>query len=537
MKKKIGNYLLSFLLIFLLIRCSFDHLENDLNQTKGFTSKTKVNLLKGKEAKKVYDKLINYAEKNSKLKLHKSGTILAKGGTATIDYSQVMEVIDTLGNYNYTFRIINHPEDDYNTFHNLLVNFDENSEVYWIKYDNTLDNKDFGNETTMTYEKLTSSVPCDPITTNPSNGSSPGGGDAGVGIGTTPGGGDSGSSGGSGGSGSGSGGGTGGSSGSGTGSSDFPEFEAPDDPCTYVTLNWCIENAPSNIDETFSLRVEDCSCLWSRSSRYYRTANGDLIITNVSSFLPNPCDPPGDIGVLLPGNKPPCEVLKEMMDPLKYNAQSYINNLKNMLPNANVEYAYSFKREMDPSTGTYNYPTQPLNTGNQTSVDISTGFNFFGGIHLHTKDLYSTFSFGDLVFLSDATTANYNASNGVINDNEVVLMLVSANPENPNNPSVKSLVVNDRFALSYKVNQMLEDPKLVDQNLTKEDKIKELNRFLYLEYKNDHAKFLKKFEGFGFSMYDYYQPNANSTGEWRKATTAILNNQSVILYLSDGYCN
>lgn len=80
MKKKIGNYLLSFLLIFLLIRCSFDHLENDLNQTIGFTSKTKVNLLKGKEAKKVYDKLINYAEENSKLKLHKSGTILAKGG-------------------------------------------------------------------------------------------------------------------------------------------------------------------------------------------------------------------------------------------------------------------------------------------------------------------------------------------------------------------------------------------------------------------------------------------------------------------------
>lgn len=310
-----------------------------------------------------------------------------------------MEVIDTLGNYNYTFRIINHPEDDYNTFHNLLVNFDENSEVYWIKYDNTLDNKDFGNETTMTYEKLTSSVPCDPITTNPSNGSSPGGGDAGVGIGTTPGGGDSGSSGGSGGSGSGSGGGTGGSSGSGTGSGDFPEFEAPDDPCTYVTLNWCIENAPSNIDETFSLRVEDCSCLWSRSSRYYRTANGDLIITNVSSFLPNPCDPPGDIGVLLPQVfEDNCKSLKKIVDD---SIQKHALNNLNEVKGGTTEKGWAFRNF--PGTNSTASPTvMPQNPKEPHSVDFSNhqGSNYFGYAHCHTDPedgAIQMFSFKDIV--------------------------------------------------------------------------------------------------------------------------------------------
>jgi len=158
-------------------------------------------------------------------------------------------------------------------------------------------------------------------------------------------------------------------------------------------------------------------------------------------------------------------------------------------------------------------------------------------IHLHTKDLYQTFSFGDKVNLLDNTNASYNPANGIINDNEAVLMLVSVNPQDANNPSVKSLVVNDRFALSNKVNQMLNDPNIVKQSLSRNDKIEFITKKLYNEYGHNHAKFLETFKDFGISMYDYYQPNANSTGEWRKATTAILNNQSVILYLPDGYCN
>lgn len=39
----------------------------------------------------------------------------------TIDFNSILQVIDTLGIKNYTFRIINHPNDDYKTFHNLVV--------------------------------------------------------------------------------------------------------------------------------------------------------------------------------------------------------------------------------------------------------------------------------------------------------------------------------------------------------------------------------------------------------------------------------
>ncbi|HUH51430.1 MAG TPA: hypothetical protein VLZ11_04990 [Flavobacterium sp.] len=47
-----------------------------------------------------------------------------------------MEVIDTLGIKNYTFKILNHPEDNYKTFHNLVLTEKENSlEVTVLKYE------------------------------------------------------------------------------------------------------------------------------------------------------------------------------------------------------------------------------------------------------------------------------------------------------------------------------------------------------------------------------------------------------------------
>ncbi len=47
-----------------------------------------------------------------------------------------MEAIDTLGIKNYTFKILNHPEDNYKTFHNLVLTEKENSlEVTVLKYE------------------------------------------------------------------------------------------------------------------------------------------------------------------------------------------------------------------------------------------------------------------------------------------------------------------------------------------------------------------------------------------------------------------
>lgn len=291
----------------------------------------------------------------------------------------------------------------------------------------------------------------------------------------------------------------------------------------------CFDSPPTpNSEKIYDVITwsQDCSSSSAGGGGGSGGGSGDEVLTV-------PFDKDEDVNLL----KPPCEVLKEMMDPLKYNAQVYINTLKSMLPNANVEYSFSIKRVLDPSTGSYSYPPQQLTTGTQTSVNISSGFGFYGGIHLHTKDLYQTFSFGDIVNLLDNTNASYNPANGIINDNEAVLMLVSVNPQDANNPSVKSLTVNDRSALYNKVNQMLDNSNFAKQNLTREEKIEKLSRILYLKYGHDHAKFLETFKDFGISMYDYYQPNATSPGTWRKATIAQLNNQPSVLYLPDGYCN
>jgi hypothetical protein len=53
-----------------------------------------------------------------------------------IDYTKILEVIDSVGIKNYTFLIKNHPEDDYKTFHNLIMNVKPTNEleVYLYKY-------------------------------------------------------------------------------------------------------------------------------------------------------------------------------------------------------------------------------------------------------------------------------------------------------------------------------------------------------------------------------------------------------------------
>ncbi|MFN3942729.1 MAG: hypothetical protein ACK4K1_08840 [Flavobacterium sp.] len=470
--------------------------------------KPQIKYLKGAEAKLIMNQLEKKVSKSKLRILGKAGTY-ARSNEGTIDYSEIMQVVDTLGNTNYTFRIINHPEDTEQKFHNLLYSqLDEEIKLILVKYENFDQNYQFSAATTFTTYNLISDDPC-PENPIPISGGGGSGGAFDPGI-PNP--------------------------GSGGGGGSVGGYTPPDySSCWNLLKIYCCHNKHAG---------EFAGCICPEGERgstiLFNTCNTSLpavIIHSAKNTNIDPCNPDGDFGVLYPPVKPPCEVLKEMMDPLKYNAQVYINTLKSMLPNANVEYSFSFKRVLDPSTGSYSYPPQQLTTGTQTSVNISSGFGFYGGIHLHTKDLYQTFSFGDIVNLLDNTDASYNPANGIINDNEAVLMLVSVNPQDANNPSVKSLTVNDRSALSNKVNELLNNSKLVKQNLSRAEKIDKLSEILYLKYEHDHAKFLETFKDFGISIYDYYQPNANSSGTWRKATTAQLNNQPSVLYLPDGYCN
>ena len=80
-----------------------------------FAHKSRVRLLKGAEAEKISNLLSSQLHK-----LHNKN-LFSKGSPAEIDYSEITEIIDSLGIANYTFRINNHPDDDYRTFHNLVL--------------------------------------------------------------------------------------------------------------------------------------------------------------------------------------------------------------------------------------------------------------------------------------------------------------------------------------------------------------------------------------------------------------------------------
>ncbi|MBS4039785.1 MAG: hypothetical protein KGZ81_04225 [Flavobacteriales bacterium] len=471
--------------------------------------KPQIKYLKGAEAKLVMNQLEKKVSKSKLRILGKAGTY-ARSNEGTIDYSEIMQVIDTLGNTNYTFRITNHPEDSDQIFHNLVYSqIDEEIKLILVKYENFDQDYQFNAFTTFTTYSLISDDPC-PENPIPISGGGGGAGSFDPGI-PNPG--------------------SGGGGGSVGGYTPTPDYSS----C------WYLMQIPCCHKKHFG---EDSSCICNEGEKGYtilfNTCNTSLppaIIHSGKNTNIDPCNPDGDFGVLYPPVKPPCEVLKEMMDPLKYNAQAYINVLKSMLPNANVEYAFSFKRILDPSTGSYSYPPQQLIAGSFDAVKMPGGVNYYGGIHLHHGKLYNTFSFGDIVNLLDNTNASYSPANGIINDNEAVLMLVSVNPQDVNNPSVKSLTVNDKFALSSKVNEILNDPNWADQSLSRDQKIEVISKQMYSNYGHNHAKFLETFKDFGISMYDYYQPNATSPGTWRKATTAQLNNQPSVLYLPDGYCN
>ena len=59
----------------------------------------------------------------------------------TIDYRKILEVIDTSGVANYTFRVENHPEDNYKIFHNLVLSQNEigAQEVFIMKHENRIE--------------------------------------------------------------------------------------------------------------------------------------------------------------------------------------------------------------------------------------------------------------------------------------------------------------------------------------------------------------------------------------------------------------
>ncbi|MCA6421241.1 MAG: hypothetical protein IM568_00305 [Flavobacterium sp.] len=202
-----------------------------------------------------------------------------------IDYNTILFIIDSLGVKNYTFKIVNHPDDNYKTFHNLVLtdNHDEPKATI-MKYEMTEAFAEEYNAGVKTFNEFKGKIkaispiadPCDPIEINypiepiDPNVSNPSGG--GGALGPTPG--------------SPTGGNTGGSGGGGSN-------------CASVATTF------------------ECSCgdSYSSLSSYFNSRCGDgsnpgYTLTIVLTYYYyicrigfNPCSPDGSIGVVEPEDK------------------------------------------------------------------------------------------------------------------------------------------------------------------------------------------------------------------------------------------
>jgi len=201
------------------------------------------------------------------------------GNNGTIDYTKILEVIDTAGVSNYTFKIINHPEDSPNIFHNLVISqkVNETQERLLIKYENeNLSRKIIEFKGEITIKNIsTLTNPCDDTTapidfvdgTGPINGGGgpgPGPGDGNVNnpIVFFP------TNNGSGGSGH-------------LTVSDLPNFICNSPGCHFSSNTW----------EGFSQHVD-------LNGQIYPFTIVMRFSQAVASGSINPCDPNGDIGIL-----------------------------------------------------------------------------------------------------------------------------------------------------------------------------------------------------------------------------------------------
>ena len=128
MKKKL-NVVFLFMTICLILSCSEDFYEENtqLHSSTG----SLVRHLTGNDA----DRIIKILKTNLIL-LNPDSNSRTSASYGTVEYSKIIEVIDTLGVENYTFSLKNHPEDDFRTFHNLVVNINEQqrTEIHIVEY-------------------------------------------------------------------------------------------------------------------------------------------------------------------------------------------------------------------------------------------------------------------------------------------------------------------------------------------------------------------------------------------------------------------
>ena len=377
MRKNLSRILFALFLIFLL----FQACRNELNigkehQHSSINDNLKIRKLVGKDAQNISNVLLKHLQKTN------NQFLLNKTMNGEIDYSEISEAIDSSGITNYTFRILNHPDDNFNTFHNLVLS-NENDEfnIYMMKYE--MDNQtalqlQSSGELNGFQGTVTSSNFGDGFDPNDNTGGGNSCNPASTGGGT----------------------GQGGGTGPGTepGNPQGGGGGNPGDGGTY-----CIE---------VSYRCTNCQATYSSISGIGNDCKPFPMITIVNYYACRlACNPGGGV-VVSPPKQTPCENIvtentkaKEFIE--KAKATEKKTEITSTLSTDTEEKSFSYGVD---NAGQEQVTNVRIGTnGNAVDVDVTNpNFTIRGGAHTHTKEVYNVPSVGDLYNFFSANSTNSN---------------------------------------------------------------------------------------------------------------------------------
>ncbi len=398
MKKIVPKLFLTLFLVSLFARCDTE--ENYLKENHHQVN-NKIKLLKGQDARNIINQL-NSKLQNAGLRPIYDENIQMRTIGQSIDFNSILQVIDTLGIKNYTFRILNHPSDDYKTFHNLVVTDKGTAiETTLMKYEMKEAFAQQYNAGLKLFQQFEGKVTAagfslSPLTPKPCEE---------VVKDIIP----------------------------------IPDYNVTD-PTSGVggsptvdggNINEYIGNNPGSGSSTVCLELmalpkcTNCNTSFDNWDSYFNAecSNGKYGLTFVLSYsvtncrlASDPCNPDGDIGVLEPikVEKNPCEQLNRIIP--SSSIQQTLRILKSQ-SSGDDEYGNYISSTTNASGASYpSYPIVPRDPKNPHSLDIEAGLstgNVKGVMHCHTNPENGgvpMFSPGDLDSLLDV--ALMHNSNG-----------------------------------------------------------------------------------------------------------------------------
>lgn len=371
--------LMCFLVYFQSCQKDDDFLENGTHFGPKFNHQ-KTRIITGKEAKKIKEMM--FTSYSNGRKTGRSSLHLRDDGQY-VDYAQIIEVIDSFGNTNYTFKIINHPEKTDGNFFNLVFSVkDGQSTIELLKYVMDEDFKeDYYNNLKEIHEfkgmvyftTLSSTGPCDPIEvdplplnpTLPSDGNTSGGGTiSGGGNPTGPGGISGGEPG-------------GGSSNGGSLNSDISVYYQCD-----------------NCGRAF-LSVGDFLAFCGPEYTYSLVITYNRIVQNTPS---NPCPKAGQIGMLpdTDGKK----YLKKLL-----TTSGFLNKIASLQGYAAQDGSSALEYGFNISYNGTNFYLGNIYSGGQNDIKVTKGPSIVAFVHSHNRKGYPMFSLSDLINLNKVKSA------------------------------------------------------------------------------------------------------------------------------------